>query len=38
MKEWHRSVVLLIMLAITIGFIVYLRVGYEHHILHALGR
>lgn len=29
MKEWHRTVILLILLAAAIGFIVWLRTGYE---------
>jgi hypothetical protein len=36
MKEIHRTIILLIMLAVAIGFIVYLRVGYEHHIIDTL--
>ena len=36
MKEWHRTVILLVMLAVAIGFIIYLRSGYENHILQTL--
>lgn len=32
MKEIHRTIILLILLAVAIGFIIYLRTGYEHHI------
>lgn len=37
MKEWQRTVVLVVMLLTAIGFIVYLRTGYEQHILQTLG-
>ncbi len=36
MKEWQRTIILLILLATAIGFIIYLRTGYEHHILQTL--
>lgn len=36
-KEWHRTVVLLIILAITIGYIVYLKTGYQSSLENLLG-
>ncbi len=36
MKEWHRTIILLVMFAIAIGFIIYLHTGYENHILQTL--
>jgi hypothetical protein len=36
MKEWQRTVILVIMLAVAIGFIIYLRTGYEHQALRTL--
>ena len=36
MKEWQRTVVLVVLLALAIGFIVYLRTGYENHALQTL--
>ncbi len=38
MKEWYRTVILLLLLAVAIGFIVYLRTGYENHALQVLKR
>jgi hypothetical protein len=36
MKEWHRTVILLVMLAVAIGFVIYLRTGYENSALNTL--
>ncbi len=36
MKEWHRTVVLVLLLALAVGFIIYLRTGYEHQALQTL--
>jgi hypothetical protein len=36
MKEWHRTVVLLIMLIAVIGLIVWLRTGFETQSLNTL--
>ena len=33
MKEWHRTVVLIIILLALAGLYVWLRTGYESHIL-----
>lgn len=37
MKEWHRTVILLILLAVAITIIVWLRTGYESQLLRAFG-
>lgn len=37
MKEWHRTVLLLIILAALIATIVWLRTGYESQLAHKLG-
>lgn len=29
MKEWHRTVILVVLLAVAIGFVLYLRTGLE---------
>lgn len=36
MKEWQRTVVLLVILAAAIGFIIYLHTGYEQQALRTL--
>lgn len=36
MKEWQRTIILLIMLAAAICFIVYLHTGYEQQALRTL--
>ena len=36
MKEWQRTLVLVILLVIAIGFIIYLHTGYQHHLMHVL--
>jgi len=36
MKEWQRTLFLLVMLAVAIGFLLYLRVDYEHQAINAL--
>jgi hypothetical protein len=28
-KEWQRTVILLLLLAIAVGYIIYLKTGYE---------
>lgn len=38
MKEWQRTVILVILLLTAVGFIVYLHTGYQHHILHVLSQ
>lgn len=37
MKEWHRTIILMILLATAISFIIYLRTGYEQQAIHTLG-
>ena len=36
MKEWHRTVVLIILLVIAIGLIIWLRGGYENNSVNTL--
>ncbi len=36
MKEWYRTIILLVLLAVGVGFIIYLHVGYQHHIIQTL--
>lgn len=36
MKEWHRTVALVILLAFAIGFIIWLNTGFEHTALDTL--
>lgn len=36
MKEWQRTVVLVILLAALAAFLIYLRTGYENHALQTL--
>lgn len=38
MKEWQRSIILIILLIVAVSFIIYLHTGYQHHILETLGR
>jgi hypothetical protein len=35
-KEWHRTVILLVLLAIAVGYIVYLKTGYESNLENIL--
>jgi hypothetical protein len=36
LKEWHRTVVLLILIIVAIGYIVWLRTGYQSNLLEIL--
>ena len=36
MKEWHRTVALVIILAVLIGVMIWLRTGYEDKALDVL--
>lgn len=36
MKEWHRTVVLVILLVVAIGVVVWLRTGYEANVENVL--
>lgn len=36
MKEWQRTIILLVLLVAAISFLVYLRTGYEHQALQTL--
>jgi len=36
MKEWQRTIILVVMLVVAIGFLIYLRVEYEHQAINAL--
>jgi|GEM_PF-1188148 len=38
MKEWQRTIVLVVLLLAAIGFIIYLHTGYQQHVLQTLGR
>ncbi len=29
LTEWHRTIILLVLLAIAVGYIVYLKTGYQ---------
>jgi hypothetical protein len=31
-KEWHRTIILLILLAIAVGYIIYLKTGYQSNL------
>lgn len=35
-KEWHRTVILLIAIAFATGFIIWLRTGYQASLLDVL--
>lgn len=35
-KEWHRTVILVILLLVAIGYIVYLKTGYQANIENIL--
>lgn len=35
-KEWHRTVLLIILLAIAAGYLVYLKTGYQSHLENIL--
>ena len=32
LKEWHRTVILVTLLAIAVAYIIYLKTGYQSHI------
>lgn len=36
MKEWHRTILLVILLVAAIGYIVYLKTGYQAHLENIL--
>lgn len=36
MKEWHRTIVLVVLLIALIGFIIWLRTGFETDLAHKL--
>jgi hypothetical protein len=36
MKEWHRTVALLVILAVLVGMLLWLRTGYEDQALNIL--
>lgn len=36
MKEWHRTVILILLIAIAIGFIIWTRQSYETNFLQSL--
>jgi hypothetical protein len=36
MKEWHRTVILIILLMLLVGVFVWLRTGYEQQALDTL--
>jgi hypothetical protein len=36
LKEWHRTVILLILLAVAVGYIIYLKTGYETNVENIL--
>lgn len=33
MKEWHRTILLIVLLIILVGLLVWLRTGFEEHLL-----
>lgn len=37
MKEWHRTVALVIILVVLIALLIWLRTGYENHAQQVLG-
>jgi hypothetical protein len=36
MKEWHRTVILIVVLAGLVGLFIWLRTGYEQHAVDTL--
>ncbi len=38
LKEWHRTVILVTLILVALGFIVWLRTGFQSNILDTLGR
>ena len=36
MKEWHRTIILVLLLIVAIGFVAWLRSGYETRMLDIL--
>jgi hypothetical protein len=36
MKEWQRTILMLILLGIAIGFIIYVRTGFDHQAIRSL--
>ncbi len=37
MKEWHRTAILILLLAVAVGYIIYLRTGYQLRLEELLG-
>lgn len=35
-KEWHRTVLLLVLIAVAVGYIIWLRTGYQTSLLDIL--
>ncbi len=38
MKEWHRTIILVILIIIAVGFLIYLRTSYDNQALLNLTR
>lgn len=36
MKEWHRTVILLVLIAIAVGFLVWSQLAYQHNFIESL--